>query len=64
MPTASIYTTWLPQTVAQEALEQEPKRFAAGVAALVSAVAAARAVEASPGCWGALLSQVLDDVKR
>lgn len=62
MPTASIYTTWLPEPIAQQAVEQEPKRFHAGVTALQEAIAAAQASD-SPNRWAALLSPLLDDLK-
>lgn len=62
MPTASIYTTWLPQPVAQAALREEPKRFRAAVDTLLSAIATAEASD-TPNKWAALLTPLLDDVK-
>lgn len=62
MTGVSIYTTWLPPAVAQQAVEEEPRRFAAGVAQLQASVAAARA-SSSPNRWAALLSPLLDDLK-
>lgn len=62
MPTASIYTTWLPKEVADRAVSEEPKRFHAGVQALLGAISTARASD-SPNRWAALLSPLLDDLK-
>jgi len=62
MPTASIYTTWLPDPVAREALLEEPKRFHAGVEAVLTCISAAKASD-SPNRWAALLSPLLDDIK-
>jgi hypothetical protein len=62
MPGTSIYTTWLPQPVAEQAVKEEPKRFHAGVEALLGAISTARASD-SPNRWAALLSPLLDDLK-
>ena len=62
MPSASIYTTWLPDPVARQALEEEPKRFHEGVEAVLGAISTARASD-SPNRWAALLSPLLDDLK-
>lgn len=62
MPSSSIYTEWLPEPIATKALQQEPRRFALGVAQLQQAIDAARASD-SPNRWAALLSPVLDDVR-
>lgn len=58
----SIYSTWLPPPVAEQAAREEPKHFHAGVNAVLNAVRTAKASD-SPNRWAALLSPLLDDIR-
>jgi hypothetical protein len=62
MAGASIYTTWLPEPIAQRALKEEPKRFHEAVETLLGAISTARSSD-SPNRWAALLSPLLDDIR-
>jgi hypothetical protein len=58
----SIYSTWLPPSVTEQAAREEPKHFHAGVNAVLAAISTAQQSD-SPNRWAALLSPLLDDIR-
>lgn len=61
---STIFSRWLPEPVWRIALEQEPARFGAAVAALQAAVGRAKADAGNPNAWATVLaSPLLDDIK-